>query len=490
MSILYSKNKISYIITIVLLFSVLTLLMGFKLSAAEREDAVIYTNTETERIKEWVYEINKAEANAMTEETAKELFLEDSMNVLMVPVFLTNNDSKIIKFDEEIYLDFNQAIKKALNVRNDLKLFATLKIQEGEFLTDWAQDNGNLQTDKIAYLLADYLKYMQYINLPIDILDIGSVNRDIKISPEEYDLIFKELWRIALVDDFTIPHIIGPEKEYYQKQTFVFGEESFISLFENFDLELSGYVAEAYKRDGLSAEIKSKIIQSTLGSRPVQMNDFDGRKLARGKLNSRAFMQGNDLIIWISNYSGDLESYGFQLYRNTFAGPVSYVQWDDNSFISAEANITDDNRFELALPDETITYVKVKDVYRPIQSADNFSWNWRSLDGDLEYTLENDVLNVRASLRYSNTDQAENVDLEIATSLFKFDAGQWVPFLEFERKTIENFELSNRLQTLRFEYESGELENIRGLVRIETEVRALVDGILISSESFNNVVSF
>ncbi|MEJ6951457.1 HEAT repeat domain-containing protein [Natronospora cellulosivora (SeqCode)] len=124
-------------------------------------------------------------------------------------------------------------------------------------------------------------------------------------------------------------------------------------------------------------------------------------------------------------------------------------------------------------------------VWQKRGAPGDFSWNRMTLDGNLTYSIQDDRLLGRASIRNS-IDLTKKVDLEIVTRFNKLGQG-WEEFLSLE-KSIENILISNNNKTIEFEYK--DLEDISGAVRINTEIKALKDGEVLGSESFDSILSF
>ncbi|MEJ6951452.1 glycoside hydrolase family 30 protein [Natronospora cellulosivora (SeqCode)] len=517
------------------------------------EDAIIYINSEKHIITDWGYDIKGINdtgnrANSLTEEYAKKLFVEDGMTLLRVPIFAAFAHQEEGELDETVYEHTNQAIRNTLNVRSDVKIFASLKLLGNKTFPDWVKnEKGDLIPEKYASLVADYLKFMQEENLPVHYLGVDNEPEynEGDMTPEEYKDIIYELWTLALIDGFTVPKLIGPETygpkvelleplnrdgwrdtvdiigtHYYpewrpynnlqrmvgaaegrsiwntevhafkrqltEERGFDFLRDSVLSLFENYDLGLSGYVWWDYVRFDVRGEMAVNTVRSTLGARLLEMDDFDGRSLGNWRFNSRAFRQKNDLVIWIVNSRRDLDSYGFQLDQGEFTGPVTYIQWTEDYSTHGEANITADNRFELSFPNEAITYIRVHGVYGP-SDFNGYGYLWRELDLDLTYSLSNDLIRGKAVLDYiSNNKEEKEVEVNIESTFLTFDAGEWVKYGEINVITKNISLLSGEENTVSHELERPEAN---GLHRIETRYDLLIDGEIIASEFLNNIIN-
>ncbi|MEJ6951459.1 glycoside hydrolase [Natronospora cellulosivora (SeqCode)] len=559
---IYPKNiKTIFNRSIILFFLLILFYISFtallSLSVQANGDAIIYPETEKHLITDWGFDIKGLgdmadRANQLTEDFARKLFVEDGMNVLRVPIFAALGHPEPGVIDKSVYTHVNRAIKNTLNVRSDVKIFASLKLLGQESFPDWVKDdNDNLKPEKYAQLLAEYLQYMNKKNIPIYLLGIDNEREynEADMTPVDHKRIVDELWRLSILKNFTVPLIVGPETYHpvpnlvrpfnqdgwrdtldivgthyyprynpymqlrrkvdaadgrpvwntevhalkggrYSREGFSFVDQSFVSLFQNFDLGLSGYVWWHYIRDGIRGELQNNVVRSTLGAYTIDMTDFDGRELGEGKFNSRAFRQGNDIVVWVSNFREDLSSYGFELADKSFDGPVSYLQWEEDSSSFGMANITADNRFEMNFPDESVSMIRVHGVYGS-SSFEGYGYLWNETSINLSFSKVDDKLSVRFSIAYLDTarEELEEVTLEIESKLLSLDAGQWVEVENLGKIIIDDVTLGEEQKVLRYELDSSKLNNINGLMRVESTINIVIDDLIFYSESINSMLN-
>ncbi|MEJ6951443.1 glycoside hydrolase family protein [Natronospora cellulosivora (SeqCode)] len=407
-------------------------------------DVKIYPNTEKQVISYWGYDIKMLNVvSGLSASYAEELFLEDGFNVLRVPILAIPahilGPGKIMesrKYEQDYnstYDEINAAIKRVLAVRNDVKIFASLKLWGQETFPEWVKDNNNnVIPAKYAILLMDYLEFMDENNIPIHVLGIDNERRfnEGNITPYRFKEIVDELNKLAKDRGIELPKILGPADyhpranwlsdfmenawgdrldivatHYYPNwrdrdldrfmnftkiardnnkplwhaevhghwgqhnppgRNFIdLAEGSLITIFDSIDQGFSGFVWWAYMRDeSIRGQISRKIVQSTINSRPLEIEGFTDNPLVFGEFNTRAFRQDNDILIWVlNNRESQQEKYIFELANYLIAGPVTYIQWD-TSYQTTKGKIDGSyNIFEVLIPERTITMIRIHDIY-------------------------------------------------------------------------------------------------------------------------------
>jgi len=389
--------------------------------AAREQDAVIYPATQQQVITDWGYDIKQpGKAKGLTPVFSQTIFISDKFTCLRVPIYAYAAHPKQGQVVDSEYTDCISAIKNAQAAQSGVKLFTSLKLEGEETFPSWVKGANGVLAAPYARLIADYLKFMKEHGIQFHILGIDNEMEYNKgdITPEKHKNIVDNLKSLGKAEGFSVPPVIGPETytpapqwvtdlvnggwgnrldmagtHYYPKwrplnklkslcqaaqnrpvwnsevhwdkdttTTLIDeAEKALAAVFDCFDEGVSGMVWWAYTRNGVKGGIEKELVASTVGSRPIDINDFDGRDVTFGELITRAFSQGNDISVWaINNRSSALNSYGFKISGQTFSSPVTFIQWKADSATEGKAAQTSSNRFELTLPARTITCFRFK----------------------------------------------------------------------------------------------------------------------------------
>ena len=146
----------------------------------------------------WGYDIkNPTDANNFTTSLAANLFQNDGMTILRVPIFCNYYDqaTRTVQATNSYWVAAMKAIKAARQVKPDVKIFASLKIEGingisvdggttlGTFPA-WAYNsapvvtnnptNGYVKADVYTDMLANYLQYMKDNGITVDYLAIDN----------------------------------------------------------------------------------------------------------------------------------------------------------------------------------------------------------------------------------------------------------------------------------------------------------------------------
>ena len=195
-----------------------------------------------------------------------------------------------------------------------------------------------------------------------------------------------------------------------------------------------------------------------------------------------AFRQGEDIVIWIINFVNDINSYEFELFDNTFTGPVLFRQWEENSFSQGTAEIVTDNRFAVDFSGGSITYIRIEDVYDP-EEMHAREWQVINADIGLRYTELENKLEGNALIAIDK--ELDNVNLEIETTFFEFEQGQWQQLISRIIKVKKDLQLGEEARTIFFNVKN--LPEVNGLIRVDTDINIVKEGVLLKRKSFSNL---
>ena len=200
-----------------------------------------------------------------------------------------------------------------------------------------------------------------------------------------------------------------------------------ISAFDNFDNGFQGMTWWNFNPESkgtAKAEIQTTLVTSTINAYPVGVDDQDGYFLNDTKLNTRAFKQGHDLVLWILNDTATtLAGKSIKIPGETIApsSPPTFTRWtwlQPSGPVVRESGSVDvgpsDDIFPMELPEKSITHVRIRNVY-PDQVD----------DGDASYSGSGwSVLRRRAD--YEGTSHTSSTQGDLATYTFTGTGVQWV----------------------------------------------------------------
>lgn len=138
-------------------------------------------------------------------------------------------------------------------------------------------------------------------------------------------------------------------------------ENAMDGVFDCVDSGMTGFVWWSYHHEetSLKGSLIHRLTLSTLNSRPIDVDDLDGRTiLVDGKLVTRGFRKGQNCTVWVVNNSTAAYSpCKFRLTTQTIAGNVTYTQWTANASVTGSATLADDKDFSIRIPEKTVTQV-------------------------------------------------------------------------------------------------------------------------------------
>jgi hypothetical protein len=171
-----------------------------------------------QRITDWGYDIKEGgKAEVLTPEYARELFIEDRMTCLRIPIYGDEPhpahpaDGKIL---ESYYEPVLSAMTNVRKVLPNVVLFASKKSERRCTFPKWVLSDGAVVPKAYADLLADYLRYLQAHGFTVDVLGIDNeMELDHgKISPQSQNAIMDRIQNLSAQLNFPMPHhFIGPD---------------------------------------------------------------------------------------------------------------------------------------------------------------------------------------------------------------------------------------------------------------------------------------
>jgi hypothetical protein len=137
-------------------------------------------------------------------------------------------------------------------------------------------------------------------------------------------------------------------------------EYSMCALWDQIDQGMTGFMWWGYELTTLRGYMMRNASVPLLNAQPIYMNDMDGVDISTlGMLQTRAFIEEDQITVYAINMSSTTyEDYGFKLNSGSINGSVTYKQWTDDSDksgISGSASSVSDEKFQLTLPERSIT---------------------------------------------------------------------------------------------------------------------------------------
>lgn len=350
-----------------------------RLTVAPTAQAMIYPDTPNQPIDSIYYDFKSVwGAQGVTDIKAHQFFVEDQFNGIRTSIYGTRYNPKKKKPGKpahpapgivipEYYSNEIAWLKSALTLNPNLIIFASKKLNGKYSFPKWVFNSGtkNINPEKYAILLADYIEYMAGEGVPTHVLGIDNENHynEANISPNIHYQVIEFLTLILEERNLPIPVFIGYEDygpglhkwvkkmaesdwlntmnlygtHYYphdRKPRIVRRLESdlrhskalprwhselhwnkrtdeiditevqdgFASLLDMTDRGFTGLMWWNYERSGLRGTIMRELTTHLLGYTPIMVSDHDGVDILQdGKLHTRAFKKGNKIVLWALN---------------------------------------------------------------------------------------------------------------------------------------------------------------------------------------------
>lgn len=405
----------------------------------------------------------------------------------------------------EYYANDVAMIKKALEVNPDLIIFASKKLNGKYSFPEWVQDSSGVIPEQYVILLADYIEYMASVGIPTHILGLDNERlfNEGNITPERFQQIVDLLEELAVERGFPMPQIIGHE-DYVPGYTNwmrdlaandavdrldIFGthyyphdrntnkvarlesdlayagdlprwhselhwnaksdvddilevEDGFASLLDMTDKGFEGLMWWDYKRSNYRGVLMRHLTTNLIGYTPVLMDDHDGSDtLTDGKLHTRAYRNGNKMVVWILNINetNSFDDYSFKLNSGEVTSEVAYKQWIDGNAtaVTGTANVQADNAFSLNINTQSVTML----TFDIATDEPVFSESWDSAQTATLST--NGDLNADNLWQYQVNSDASQVNIEPASSYFK----QQLLSMGAHASNLDNAQLTAAMET-------------------------------------------
>ena len=221
------KNKMFFSILLVLCST-----FGMVSFSHSAEEARIYPDKTKQMITDTGFDIKQPnKADSITQEIVRSLYIDDGMTILRVPYYGQIGSAGPGEFSDhgkQLYAKVNRVIDMVLRVKPDVKIFASIRmadnIQDGATKTfpKWVMKDGvnyektqrtngkDVDPDRYAVLMFDYLKYMH--NLNYNIYALGVDNESKLPGKTQYEATIK-LKKLLTESHIPIPLIVAPEDD-------------------------------------------------------------------------------------------------------------------------------------------------------------------------------------------------------------------------------------------------------------------------------------
>lgn len=451
------KRSIAKIIR--LLTQVALTFVAISADATTGGDAIIAPENQRQIITDWGFDIKEGgKAAALTSSLAQSVFVNDGMTLLRLPIY--GNISVPAHPAPGVvvgsyYTDVLTAMTNARAANPNVLFFASKKSDSRNTYPSWVKDSSNkVIPSQYAIMVADFLQFMQTNGFTIDVLGIeneGYYTED-NMTPQQFSDTITALKGYASTNGFVMPaRTIWPEEynpdtnriltasslyganlqiagtHYYPDarplsslQIFVNNaggrpiwhsevhwgtthsdiisqaEQNFATIFDCTDTGVSAFAWWSYTRTGIQGSLEQSIVSSTIGSRPVFIDDIDGTTNTLGTLITRAFRRGQTIFVWaLNNTATTRNGYGFKLDSGSIVGDVSYEQWNTSGFSTGLASIASTNTFRQTLAANTVTLFTLN--YEPPATITTTGptvappglINWWPFDGDFKDVFGN-----------------------------------------------------------------------------------------------------
>ncbi len=352
-----------------------------------------------------------------------DLFVIDGFNGVRTPIWGNTNQPAHTAAGVVVgsyYSGHVNMIKEAQERNPDLIVFASKKLNGQDSFPDWVKDEDGVIPDQYAIMLADYIEYMATQDIEIDVLGIDNEEKynEGNITPERHKDIVDELLALSAARGFPMPQIIGhedfdPDRNSWMANLInnglgdrldIFGthyyarwrpisalqsdlawagdrekwhtelhwdqkdaddmyeaEISISAMWDCIDNDMNGLMWWSYSRSGFRGSIMKDFSTPIIGAHTLEIDDVDGAGiLTTGKLQTRAFLKGNQLTIFAINVDSgtDYSNMVFRVDSGYVMSDVDVLQWTStNDTAGAESTVAplDSQSFEFTLPDRSLS---------------------------------------------------------------------------------------------------------------------------------------
>lgn len=199
-------------------YKTILLLCGLCLSASANDEVLIFPEETGVQINRFFYDFKSPSAPwKFTQKGWGRTLLEEyGFNGIRTSIYGTGKkpahpEPGVVV--EKLYKGETHGLKLAKQIRPDVVIFASKKLDGKNSFPAWTKDQRGVIPEKYAVLLADYLGYMQREGLAVDVLGIDNERRfnEGNIMPEKHRDIVLELRKLTEERGLKMPQIIGPE---------------------------------------------------------------------------------------------------------------------------------------------------------------------------------------------------------------------------------------------------------------------------------------
>ncbi len=365
------------------------------LLAATSGDVIISPAERGGLIDKIFYDFKYFNNPSPTDERLREYFVDDGFNGLRTPIYGDDKrpahpEPGVVI--ESYYTNHIDAILRARALKPDLIVFASKKLAGKDSFPAWTKDDNGVNPEPYAVLLADYLEFMIGNGIEVDVLGIDNerVFNEGNITPQVHKDIVDALRLLAVERAFAMPQIIGHEdygpkknnwmgvlmsngwgdrldiygSHYYpqwrplnnlkydleqagerekwhtelhwdakaDQDDFAKAEQAISALWDCTDNGMNGLMWWDYRRTGLRGEMMKRFTVPLLGAYALGTDDLDGADIGTlGKLQTRAFLQGDQLTVYAVNLDESRSYPGmrFRIDRGRIGDSVLARQWTD-----------------------------------------------------------------------------------------------------------------------------------------------------------------
>lgn len=391
--------------------------------AATSGDVVVSPESKGVFVDKFFYDFKINNNPNFSDSKMDDLFITDGFNGIRTPIWGNINQPAHPTNGVVIgsyYTGHVNMILEAKERNPDLIVFASKKLNGQDSFPDWTKDSGGVIPGQYAEMLADYIEYMAIQGITVDVLGIDNERKynEGNIVPATHKNIVDELQLLSTARGFPMPQIIGHEDfdpnrnnwmanlinngwgdrldifgtHYYarwrplaslqsdlawagsrekwhtelhwdqqEEDDMVEAEMSVCAMWDCTDNDMNGLMWWSYSRTGFRGSIMKDFSTPLIGAYALETDDVDGPDTTTlGKLQTRAFLKGNQLTIFAINVDSgtDYSNMVFRVDSGTIVSDVSTLQWTSTTDTAGAVSSVvplDNQSFEFTLPDRSIS---------------------------------------------------------------------------------------------------------------------------------------
>jgi hypothetical protein len=391
--------------------------------AATSGDVVVSPEDKGVLVDKFFYDFKINNNPSFSDSKLDDLFITDGFNGVRTPIWGNTNQPAHTAAGVVIGSYYSGHVNMILEAKErnpDLIVFASKKLNGDESFPEWTRDETGVIPAQYAIMLADYIEYMAAQGIPVDVLGIDNerMYNEGNIVPETHKEIVDELLVLSADRGFPMPQIIGHEDfdpdrndwmsdlasngwgdrldifgtHYYarwrpltslrsdlawagsrekwhtelhwdqqEEDDMLEAEMSVCAMWDCTDNDMNGLMWWSYARTGFRGSIMKAFSTPLIGAYELATDDVDGPDItAAGKLQTRAFLKGNELTIFAINVDSgtDYSNLVFRVDSGYVVSDVSVLQWtgtNDTAGAASTAVRLDSQSFEFTLPDRSLS---------------------------------------------------------------------------------------------------------------------------------------